>query len=327
MVVHNEADVLERKLENLLELNYSPELRELVVVSDGSTDGTDAILKKFAGISRLRVLLKHEAQGKAAGLNDAIKGANGEIVIFTDARQKIEKDAVRFLLENFADPQVGCVSGELMLGDPSCGEVTRGMGLYWRIEKQVRQWESALGSVVGATGALYATRRHLLVQLPTETILDDVYLPMQVVRKGLRVVLEPRARVWDTPDLGTPREFERKVRTLNGNYELLRLAPWLLSNSNPIRFNFVSHKLIRLLVPFALGALLVSSIALPGVPFRLALILQLAFYGLGIGALAGLKRGPLARIAETAFTFVLLNAAAVVAFTKFLTGRKVAWAR
>jgi len=327
MVVHNEAAVLRRKIVNLLGLKCPSEHVELLIVSDGSTDGTNEVLKEFANVSRLRVLLRPESQGKAAGLNEAMRLASGDIVIFTDARQEIGQNAIRFLLENFADPQVGCVSGELILGDAEGGESTRGMGLYWRLEKQVRELESILSSVVGATGALYATRRTLLAPLPPETILDDVYIPMHVARQGFRVVFESRARALDVPDLGTPREFARKVRTLSGNYQLLRLSPWLLSSSNPIRFQFVSHKLMRLLVPIGLAALLLSSIFLTGVFYRLALIFQVAFYVLGLGFLAGLKRGPLARIADAACTFVLLNAAALVALAKFLTGRRAVWAR
>jgi cellulose synthase/poly-beta-1,6-N-acetylglucosamine synthase-like glycosyltransferase len=327
MVVHNEADVLERKLRNLFELNYPPDQTEIVVVSDGSTDGTNRILSEFASISPLRFILNPQSCGKAAGLNDAMRAAHGEIVIFTDARQQIEADAVRFLLENFADGQVGCVSGELMLGDSESGEATRGMGLYWRIEKKIREMESASGSVVGATGALYSVRRSLLVELPQETILDDVYIPMHVLRQGSRVVFDSRARAWDLPDQGTKREFARKVRTLSGNYQLFQLAPWLLTAANPSRFGFISHKLIRLFVPFALVALLISSFLLPGLIYRIALVLQLALYGLSAWALVGPKRGPLSRVTDVAFTLVLLNTAAVVAFANFVTGRKVVWAR
>jgi cellulose synthase/poly-beta-1,6-N-acetylglucosamine synthase-like glycosyltransferase len=238
----------------------------------------------------------------------------------------MEADAVRLLLENFADPEVGCASGELMLGDPGSGEAARGMGLYWKVEKMIREMESLSGSMVGATGAFYAVRRRLLEPLPPETILDDVYIPMHVLRQGFRAVFSATARVWDLPNLGTGREFARKVRTLSGNYQLLRLAPWLLSRANPARFRFVSHKLLRLAVPFALTAALVSSVLLFRQPiYRFAMVLQLGFYGLGVLGLARMKLGPLARVADTAFTFVLLNTAAVMAFASFITGCKVAW--
>jgi poly-beta-1,6-N-acetyl-D-glucosamine synthase len=328
MVVRNEQQVLETKLQNLIGLDYPADRCQIIVVSDGSTDQTESILRAHGSDPRIHVVLNQLAQGKACGLNDAIDLAQGEIVVFTDARQTIESDAIRRLTENFADPEVGCVSGELMLGDAGQGESSQGLSLYWRVEKQVRKLESGSGSVVGATGALYAVRRDLLTRVPPGTILDDVYLPMQVARQGKRVILDERARAWDHPDLGTEREFSRKVRTLSGNYQLLQLAPWLLSGRNPIRFEFVSHKLLRLAVPFALVALLAASFAINAPFYRVALILQLVFYALSVLALSRMLRGGiLARVADAAGTFVLLNGAAVVALANFVGGRRAAWTR
>ncbi len=328
MVVRNEEKVLENKLQNLLQLDYPPEACHLVVVSDGSTDGTDAILSRYAENPRVQVVMNQLSRGKASGLNDGIAISVGDVIVFTDARQRIEHDAVRLLAENFADPDVGCVSGELMLGDPESGEVARGMGLYWRLEKEIRELESASGSVVGATGALYAVRRELLVAVPEGTILDDVYIPMQVVKQGKRVIFEPRARAWDSHDLGPGREYARKVRTLSGNFQLLQLAPWLLSGSNRIRFEFVSHKLLRLVVPFALLAILFATLRISGVFYRVALIAQLTFYGLSVLAPTKLlKHSPVAHLADAAHTFVVLNTAAAVAFVRFVTRRRAAWSR
>jgi cellulose synthase/poly-beta-1,6-N-acetylglucosamine synthase-like glycosyltransferase len=233
------------------------------------------------------------------------------------------------MMENFADTEVGCVSGELLLGDPKTGEAGKGMGLYWRIEKKIRELESASGSVVGATGAIYCARRALLESstLPEGIILDDVLLPMEVVRKKSRVVFDSEARAWDSADLGHSREFARKVRTLTGNYQLLQIAPWLLTAENPIRFEFISHKLLRLAVPFALLAILLASLFLPQPFYRAALIAQLAFYGLSLAGLGGFKIGPLSRVSDAARTFVVLNSAAVVAFVNFVTGRKAIWIR
>jgi len=326
MIVRNEENTLESKLRNLTELNYPSDRCQIVVVSDGSTDKTEEILHNWARDPRITVVLNQISQGKALGLNDAIQAAYGEVVLFTDARQEIEPDALPLMMENFADPTVGCVSGELMLGDPSEGESRRGMSLYWRIEKQVRELEAAADSVVGATGAIYAVRRELLPTVPPGTILDDVYIPMQVVRQGKRVIFDSRARAWDLPSLGAAREFSRKVRTLSGNYQLVQLAPWLLRRENPIRFEFVSHKLMRLAVPFALAALLVSSFFLDGFLYRAALVGQLFFYALSAVSISRLaKSGILARISDAAGTFVLLNAAALVASANFVAGRRAAW--
>jgi len=327
MVVRNEEAVLEPKLRNLLGLNYPQELLGVVVVSDGSTDGTNEILGNYASGGQLRPVLSPQSRGKAAGLNNALAAATGEIIVFTDARQKIEGDAVRLLTENFADLSVGCASGELMLGDPDSSEAAKGMGLYWRIEKRIRELESASGSVVGATGALYAVRRKLMRPLPASTILDDVYIPLQVARQGYRVIFDSRARAWDVPDQGASREFARKVRTLSGNYQLVQLAPWLLTGANPLRFEFVSHKLLRLFSPFALAVMLVASCFLSTPSYRIGLVLQLAFYGLSALAAVRLVGGPIARMADAAFVFMMLNLAAAVAFANFVTGRKVAWTR
>jgi biofilm PGA synthesis N-glycosyltransferase PgaC len=325
MVVRNEEEVLRDKLRNVLELDYPVERCQIVVVSDGSTDGTETILREHAHDPRVHVMFNQLACGKACGLNDGMKLTTGDVIVFTDARQKIERDAVRLMMENFADAEVGAVSGELMLGSPEIGENASGVGLYWQIEKRMRELEAASGSVVGATGALYAVRRELVAEVPPDTILDDVFIPMNVVRQGFRVVFDPRAKAWDSPDLGTEREFRRKVRTLTGNYQLLQLAPWLLSGKNAIRFEFVSHKLLRLLVPFALMALLPASWFPQGLFYRTAFWSQMGFYGLSILGSTGWKLGPISRLAGTAFTFIALNTAALVAFVNFVTGHKTVW--
>jgi cellulose synthase/poly-beta-1,6-N-acetylglucosamine synthase-like glycosyltransferase len=326
MVVRNEERILESKLENLLSLDYPQDRVQIVVVSDGSSDRTEHILQQYAQDSRVHAIVNQLARGKAAGLNDALEVARGEIVVFTDARQKIDRSAARLLAENFADPDVGCVSGELMLGDPENGESGRGLGLYWLIEKQVRELESASGSVVGATGALYAARRELLTHVPAGTILDDVYLPMQIVRQGKRVIFDQRAVAWDSPDLGIEREFSRKVRTLSGNYQLVQLAPWLLGRENPIRLEFISHKLLRLAVPAALAALLLVSPLLKAPFYKLIFMAQVLFYALSLISLARLaKRGTLSRVADAAGAFVLLNSAAAVALANFIAGKRAAW--
>lgn len=325
MAARNEASTLARKMRNLTAIDYPSELREIIAVSDGSTDSTPETLRQWES-ANVRVLILPQHQGKAAALNLGVQSASGEIVVFTDARQQIEADSIRNLIANFADPEVGCVSGELMLGAPTGSEASRGVGLYWRLEKMIRQWESASGSVVGATGALYAARKDLLKPIPPGTILDDVYNPLQVCRQGRRVIFEPRARAWDEI-AASEREFRRKVRTLMGNYQLLQLAPWLLTRSNPIRFEFIAHKLMRLLVPFALIVFFISSLLIPATLSRVAVVLQLIFYGLALLTLSGLRMGFLARAGDAALAFLLLNTAAAVALFYFLAGKKEVWAR
>jgi poly-beta-1,6-N-acetyl-D-glucosamine synthase len=326
VAVYNEEQALPRKLRNLLELTYPSDRCEIVVVSDGSSDGTDQILREHTG-ERLRAFMLPQHQGKASALNRGIQEARGDILVFTDARQMIEVDALQHLVANFADPQVGCVSGELMLGDPAPGSQSAGAGLYWRIEKRIRNWEALSGSVVGATGALYAVRRSLVVPLPPGTVLDDVYIPMQAARQGTRIAFEPQARAWDALPATLRQEFRRKVRTLTGNYQLLQLAPWLLSPANPLLFRFVSHKLFRLLIPFALAGVFVSSLLLPTGLYQAAALLQIMFYSLGLLALARPGLSPVSRLANMPLTFLMLNTAAVVAFFNFVSRRRVVWVR
>lgn len=318
IAVRNEEAYLERKIQLLERLNYPRSRCEIIVASDGSSDGTNEILEKNASELFHPVVLT-EHRGKAAALNEAVKRSSGEILVFMDARQALHPDSLRNLVRSFADTEVGCVSGELMLGS---AQQTQGSdpGLYWRVEKLVRKLESQTGSVIGATGALYAVRRELVPILPVGTILDDVYIPMHVIRAGRRVIFESSAIAWDEPSTTQRHELRRKVRTLMGNYQLLRLAPWIITPQNPMRFEFISHKLLRLLVPFALIALLVTSAVLPIGIFRLALFAQVAFYLLAI--LAPFIR---LRAARAAFTFLMLNLAAAIAFLNVVTGRKAAW--
>ncbi len=208
MVVRDEENTLPRKLRNLAALEYREDRLEFVVVSDGSRDGTEKILfDAAANDTRCHVASFSDAKGKACRLNDALAMARGEIVLFVDARQQIERDALRLLMENFVEDEVGCASsGELMLGDAESGEAEKGMGMYWRMEKKIREMESASGSVVGATGAIYAARalRCWCLPLPADTILDDVFLPLHVAKQGARVVFDvagaglgqPRSRLW-----------------------------------------------------------------------------------------------------------------------------------
>lgn len=326
MAVRNEADVLPRKLQNLLALQYPAGQVEIIVVSDGSTDATNQILSTFTNNS-LRAIIRVQHEGKASALNQAIRGARGEIVVFADARQTIEPNALRHLVAKFADPSVGGVTGELILDRSAAGKSLEGVGLYWKLEKQIREWEAAIDSVVGATGAFYAVRRNLLVTLPTGVILDDVYLPLHVVRQGYRMAFESQAVARESLQNSAGQEFRRKVRTLTGNYQLLQLAPWLLTRSNPLRFQFVSHKLLRLLAPIALAGALLCALLIPEGFYRLAAALQLFVYGTGILTFVRPKLRPLGPLPDAAFAFVLMNTAAVVALFNFVTGRKPAWAR
>ncbi len=326
MAVRNEAERLPEKLRQLQELLYPRERLEIIVVSDGSTDQTNEILAAHSN-DRVRTIVLRQHEGKASALNAGIEASRGEILVFSDVRQRIEPCAVQHLVSRFADSAVGCASAELMLSPSSGTSTGAGVGLYWNLEKKIRQWESATNSVVGATGAIYAVRKELVVPIPSGTILDDVYIPLHVARQGRRVIFDPTARAWEPMSFSLKREFGRKVRTLTGNYQLLQLAPWILSRANPVRFEFISHKLLRLFVPFLLIAILVSSVLLKGTFYQVCLGLQLVFYGMGLLGLAWRRTGLVSRLANVVLTFMVLNGAAVVALVNFLTGKKEVWVR
>jgi biofilm PGA synthesis N-glycosyltransferase PgaC len=304
-----------RKLQELLRLADLP--GEIIIVSDGSTDRTAEIARSQG--AEVRVLDFAHNRGKAAALSAGCAAATNDILVFADARQSWDVDSLRLLVENFADPNVGAVSGDLLL--ESASGAVAGVGLYWRYEKWIRRQESKIYSSVGVTGAICAVRRHLFSPIPAGTILDDVYWPLVVAMQGFRVVHEDRARAYDHLPERSRDEFRRKVRTLSGNFQLCALLPTaLLPWQNPLWFQFVSHKICRLIVPWALVGLFVSSLGLQGPLYQLLLWSQITFYTLAF--LSGWKRFALGqRAAAAAGAFVLLNAAAWVAFWVWLFGR------
>jgi biofilm PGA synthesis N-glycosyltransferase PgaC len=316
IAARNEGQRLGKRIDNLLQLEYGGD-RQIVVVSDGSTDDTLDVLARYgASIDIVPV----EAGGKAAALNAGVARARHEIIVFADARQVFAADALVELTAPFRDPRVGAVTGELLLDCESPGRrlvdrrthsstglaprpdrragadrrlmvestIADGVGLYWRYEKQIRRCESAVGSTLGATGAIYAMRRSLWIPLPVETILDDVLAPMRAVLAGYRTVFNEKARAFDRAAPDADAEITRKVRTLAGNFQILSLEPRLLLPwSNPVWFQYVSHKLGRLVIPYAMLALIASSMAIAdrSLVYAAALLVQCVFYLLaGYGA-------------------------------------------
>jgi len=326
LAVHNGAALLRQKMAHLLALDYPQDRMEIEVVSDGSTDGTDEILAEFRD-PRVKCFRCPEHSGKAAALNIGMQRATGEILLFLDIRPWIESNALQLLISNFDDPRVGCVAGELVLRDDGHDAGAKAVGgLYWRYEQWIRNCEAKVDSPLGVYGGFYAIRRKLASALPQGTILDDMLQPLSVIRQGYRSVVDLRARVYDTWPKSLRGEFHRKVRTLAGNFQLLQLAPWLLSRQNRLRFELISHKLMRLLVPLLLVMLLISSalLAKGSLLYMGALVGQIVFYVLAaLGAGRGLPI--LARIAAPASAFCMLNAAVVVGFYKFLFTRGPLW--
>lgn len=333
IAARNEANALGARIENLLSLEYPADC-QIIVVSDGSTDETAIVLADYQGQVE-SVLVP--AGGKARALNAGMARARHDIVVFADARQVFAPGALQELVAPFRDPRVGVVSGELLfLSSDSGSTIAEGLGLYWTYEKSIRRDESAIHSTLGATGAIYAIRRTTWTPLPPDTILDDVLTPMRAVLDGYRSVFNGRAHAFDRPSANARAESRRKVRTLAGNFQLVWLEPRLLLPwRNPVWLQFVSHKVGRLLVPYALVLMLVSSACLaPWSSFyALAFAAQLALYAFAIyGAWLDDHRqnerrrasGDLfSRLARVALTFLVLNASAVAGLWMFALNKKV----
>jgi cellulose synthase/poly-beta-1,6-N-acetylglucosamine synthase-like glycosyltransferase len=315
--VYNEAGRIERRLAELVSILDGTDVEgEIVVVSDGSTDDTVALVRRHSD-PRIRLLELPRRGGKAAALTAGGALATGEILVFCDVRQTWAPDALELLLENFADERVGAVSGELIV--MSGPGAVSGVGLYWKLEKWMRRQESRFGSQVGVTGAISAVRRELFQPIPQGTMLDDVYWPLAVAMKGRRVIHDSRALAYDRLPERAGDEFRRKVRTLAGNFQLLtRLPSALLPWRNPTWFVLLSHKLARLVVPWALLTLFVACWFADGPLYVVLLLAQIVCYGL---ALAGLmtKRG--GKLTSVPASFVVLNAAAWAAFWVWVAGR------
>jgi cellulose synthase/poly-beta-1,6-N-acetylglucosamine synthase-like glycosyltransferase len=318
VAAYNEEETLADRLDELTALIKSAELDgEIIVVSDGSTDLTAQVAEQHGG-GLVRVYTLSKRVGKAAALSFGAQRATGEILVFADTRQKWKADALERLLENFADESVGAVSGDLVVHGVT--DFTKGLGLYWSYEKLLRRMESQVHSTVGVTGAISAVRHELFAEIPCNILLDDVYWPLQVIMQGKRVIHDKDAIAFDQLPERPWDEFRRKVRTLSGNFQLLRRLPKaLVPGINPVWFQFVSHKVFRLAVPWALLVMLATSAFLPGAFYQLAFWGQIAFYGLCLLGLVRVRGKRLPMLASLS-SFVVLNAAAWLAFWVYLSG-------
>lgn len=316
--VYNEEQFIDRRIRELFRLIKTAGVEgEVIVVLDGCNDRTAAIVASL-DYDQLRMIELHRNGGKAVALSVGCEAARYDVLVFADARQTWAPDALPLLLENFADPQVGAATGDLVL--VADDGVIAGVGLYWRYEKLIRRAESRLFSTVGVTGAISAVRWSLFHPIPQGTLLDDVYWPLQVALRGYRVVHDSRAKAYDRLPERVQDEFRRKVRTLTGNFQLLTrvheaVVPW----RSPIAWQFLSHKVFRLVVPWALLAMLTMNGMLTGPVFTATFWAQIGFYGL---AALGLNRvARRFRPVAVAAAFVVLNAAAWLAFWQWVLGR------
>lgn len=326
ITAYNEERDLAAKLENTLALDYDPDKLEVIVASDCSTDRTDEIARQF-GARGVRLHRQQERQGKTAAQNAAIREARGEIILFSDATTLYQRDVLRFINRNFADADVGCVAGRLIYVDPSKSSVGRGARSYWEYETFLKRHESRAGSLIGASGCLYAVRRSAYVPLYHEAC-SDFLIATKMVEQGLRAVYEPDAVCTEETNRRTDRELRMRVRVITQTFtDLWRHR----SMMNPLRSGFyaiqlLSHKVMRYLVPFFLIAILLASMALApfSAIYAAALLVQVAFYLMAALAWALEHLGMRNRLLALPQYFVLANLASLIAFCKFLSGERYA---
>lgn len=337
--VFNEEQVIEKKLLSLLNQDYPEEKIEILVGSDGANDETDQIITKFHS-PRIRFFRFVKNKGKPHVLNGLVREAKGSILVFTDARQEFSRHAIKDLVENFHDPKVGCVSGELHFREIHGEAVGEGMNAYWRYEKMLRKYESDIGSMLGATGAIYALRRHLYPGIPSHILVDDMYIPLAIVLKGFRAIFDKEAFAFDRTSFKGQEEVRRKVRTLAGNYQIFNELPGLFHPfKSPVVWQIISHKLLRLMVPYFLIGIFASNLFLMDKPlYVITAVIQFGFYGLAffesmrilITQSLGVKKNTdkTSGFGYIPYTFCLLNYSAILGLIAFLTQKqKVAWKR
>jgi len=321
LAVKNEEINIKTRIENLLAQDYEKDLIEIIVVSDGSTDRTVELARSFED-ERVKVIESPTPSGKSGALNIGVENASNDIIVFADARQKFGDNVFAELVAMFYDDSVGAVSGELVIERGINSEVHEGVGLYWQYEKMIRHKESAVDSSVGATGSIYAIRRELYRPLAEHTLLDDFLVPMRIVLQGYRVVYVRSAKAYDLSSTTAAQEFDRKVRTLAGNFQAVAMEkrlimPW----ENRVFVQFLSHKLARLFVPYFCLLALLSSGLLEGYFYRTLFAIQVIFYAAGFLNLTGVGNSRIGALVRVSWTFMVLNAAAVKGLVVFLTGQ------
>lgn len=327
IAAYNEERVIHDKLLNTLSLDYPADKLEVVVAADGSTDATHVIAGQFADRG-VRVLHDLQRRGKTAALNRALAIARGDIVVFSDANNLFNTDALRKLVRHFSDPRVGGVCGLKQIFESANRESAVGDGLYWRYESAIKMAESRLGSITNADGEIFAIRRALYRPLDESLINDDAAITFELVRSRYRVLYEPLARSYEQASVTIEDDFNVKVRMVSGGFQsLAHYWRFLLPPRGPFTFAFFSHKILRWTAPELLVAMLVSSaiLAASGSAFFMAMLsMQLAFYLLAAAGWLLRRRGPLALPLYVPFYFCAMNTAALFGLYRHLT-RSTQW--
>jgi poly-beta-1,6-N-acetyl-D-glucosamine synthase len=328
VVAHNEADVIAARLENCFELDYPRDRLEVIVAADGSDDATAEIAGRFAGV---QVLHRPERLGKLAAMNRAATAAGGDILVFSDANNRYEARALRHLVAPFADPDVGSTTGRKAIDDGAARPLDRAEGLYWRYESRLKEWESRIGSTAAVAGEILAFRREAFPAAPAGSITEDFVQAMLVAADGWRVVYVPEAVSLERASATTADEAVRRSRLVTGRGQALARVLPLLARREPVLLcQVISHKAMRLLVPWALVAAAASNLSLARRRrwARVAVAGQAGFYAAAVAGRRLEQADRHSRVLYLPYYFCRMNLAGVVGAWHFLTGRHEAvWAR
>jgi len=319
---YDEEEVIERKLENALSLDYPRDLLEIVVASDGSRDRTEEIVRGFAD----RGVVLHAFRpnrGKNLVLNDVLPLLRGDVVVFTDANGQYRPDAIRHLVRPFADFRVGSVCGELVYKNFNDNAIAEGYNRYWELDQMQKRLESRLGSLLGANGSIFAVRRSLCRPIAND-VCNDMVQPIWVAAAGHLCLYEPRALSHEAGSRDLGDELKRRSRIIGRGIrgiqlvwpEIVERRAWLVG------WELLSRKGLRYLTPLWLAMILVGSALAPGILYRLAFLGQIAIYAcVPLGFL--LRGGPLMRVISPATYFGIGSLAAVLGWWKILTGSEL----
>lgn len=320
IAAYNEEKVIGEKLDNAIHLNYPKGKFEVIVVSDDSSDRTNEIVESYANkYSNVRLNVVKGRQGKTAALNKSVELANGEVLVFSDANSMYEKDALLHLVQHFSDDSVGGVCGELILLNSTNSSIGESEGAYWKYEKLLKQLETKTGTSIVANGSIYAIRK-LLFKPMNPNVGDDMQNPLIIIHQGKRFVYEPNAITKEETSTQSKEEFGRKVRIVTRSFTGIMHYAYTL---NPFKnfdffYKYLSHKLLRWLVPYYMIIVFFLNLLLIEQPFYMILfVLQVLFYLL---AILGLKLK--SKLTYIPYYFCLVNYAALLGTLRALTGKR-----
>ncbi|MCK5534926.1 glycosyltransferase family 2 protein [bacterium] len=322
ITAYNEEKNIQEKLDNTLAIDYPKDKLEIIIASDGSTDRTNEIVREFED-KRVKLVYELTHKGKSSIQNKAVEKAKGEILVFSDATSMYKEDALKKLISNFNDEKVGCVTGKACYVNTEQSSTAEGESIYWRYELFLRKKESDIGILAMASGCFFAVRKNCFILIDSNTS-DDFILPMNVVKKGFRVIYDTNAIAYDKVVVPASGLLKTKARTIGMDVKGLFLNRNLLNPFShfAVAWSLISHKLLRWLIPFFLMGFFICNLFLLDYHFyQIFFVLQILFYLLaGLGYLFQ-KSGKKIKLLGIPFSFCVVNTAALIGTLKFLLGK------